>query len=73
MNDREPDDEEKAIRFGYGAVFGAFVGWMLSLEFGVSYRMMAVIMVCTVLLCGQLAKHYGDRFWVVVFALFSFW
>ena len=73
MGEHEPDDEEKAIRFGCGAVFGAFVGWMLSLEFGVSYRMMAVIMVCAVLLCGHLAKRYGDRFWAVAFTFFTFW
>jgi len=64
MNDREPDNEEKAIRFGCGALFGAFAGFIIAAKVVVmSYGMLAAIMVCAVLLCGYLAMRLGDDFW----------
>ncbi len=62
--DREPDKEEKIIRFGCGAVLGAVVGLYLAFRFiALPFGTVAVIVAGAVVLCGYLALRYGDAFW----------
>jgi hypothetical protein len=62
--DPEPDTEEKAIRFGCGALLGILFGFYLAFRFTVlSFGMAAAVVLGVVVLCGYLALRYGDDFW----------
>ncbi|MFZ6672721.1 hypothetical protein [Undibacterium sp. Xuan67W] len=64
QSDMEPDDSEKRVRFGCGALLGVFVGKGLVLEYVVSsFGLKLGMVVAATLVCGFLAMKYGDEFW----------
>ncbi len=69
----EPDRVEKAIRFGCGALFGLFFGFVAALKFAEkSYAMPIAIAGVVALVFGLLAMRIGDRFWQSIRNLFWF-
>ena len=67
---RPPDRMEKGLRFGCGALLGAFVG--LSVLIKVTAENMGGLWTClggAMVICGLLAVRYGDEF----FKGFSDW
>jgi hypothetical protein len=63
--DQQPDRLEKGIRFGCGAVFGAFLGflWFGLYWAGISNSLVILAFIGLALVCGVLAMQFGDRFW----------
>ena len=58
-----PTPLELWIRFGLGALFGAFVGIAMSSRVESSAVSWMLILGSTAV-TGLLARHYGDRFWL---------
>ncbi len=62
---QEPDNLEKVIRFGCGALIGLAIGFLITLRFILSIELgfAAVISVALAGICGLLAVKHGDEFW----------
>jgi len=73
-NNYEPDDHEKAVRFGCGALFGVFLVTLGALK-GLSLFFDSVWITGAMVaaICGFLALKYGDAFWHFIAGWFSHW
>lgn len=59
-----PDKTEKTIRFRCGFTFGQIVGFFSAIQIIVdAWGPSAAVAVAVAVVCGFLAKRYGDRFW----------
>lgn len=64
----EPDNFEKGIRFGCGAVLGFLIGLYLMLDLLVSESVFYAIVTIFAMgcICGFFAMKKGDRFWFLM-------
>jgi hypothetical protein len=59
-----PDISEKRIRFGCGFVFGLIVGFFTAITYVFeTWGFIILVSLCAAIVCGLLAKKYGDAFW----------
>lgn len=62
--DMKPDKSEKRIRFGCGFVFGLIVGFFFTLSHIIeTWGGVILIALSVAVVCGLLARRYGDDFW----------
>ncbi len=68
-----PDRFEKGVRFGCGALAGLVLGIGAAVGMDWNARELAGILALAALIFGGCAAAFGDRFWLMLARLLSFW
>jgi hypothetical protein len=74
MESRQPDREEKILRFGCGFLMGALIAFVAGFSSAAidGFGWISFI-VASAIVFGVLALLFGDRFWHHLFGLFRWW